>query len=238
MTRTDIPFDERFDCVLHAAPLWLIADHLRALAGLGVARIVALGSTSVETKEYSRNVEERRVSSMLARAEERITQQARQLDIATTLFRPTMIYGYGRDANVSTIARFIRKFGFFPVAGAASGKRQPIHADDVGKAMVSAMGLDVPSVRIYYLAGGETLTYREMAGRIFDCLERKRRIVTLPEKLYSALLDAASRVGAGVSGSMATRMNLDLVFDTSATTADLDFHPGNFLENPQRDLPA
>lgn len=238
MTRSPVPFDEDLDWVFHTAPLWLLTGHLRALVGLGIARIVALSSTSLETKEDSSSTAERQVSSMLARAEQQVTEEARRFNVGVTLFRPTMIYGYGRDANVSTIARFIKRYGFFPVAGAASGRRQPVHADDVGKAMISSMNLDGPFVRTYYLTGGETLTYREMTGRIFDCLDMKRRILTLPERLYSALLNALSIAGAGVSGSMAARMNRDLVFDAARAAADLDYSPRNFLENPVRDLPV
>lgn len=230
------PFEGGFGCLLHAAPLWLLADHVEALARRGVARIVALSSTSVVTKQASSSERERAVAAALARAEDTILEQSARFDVNTTLLRPTMIYGYGRDANITVIARFIDRFGFFPVAGAASGRRQPVHADDVADAVVAAIDVPVSFGGRYCLAGGETLAYRAMVERVFDGLGRPRRILALPTPLYHALLGAVSAVRRGVSGAMAGRMNADLVFDDTAARRDLSVSPQGFLEQPDRDL--
>lgn len=236
MADNDPPFGDRFDIMLHAAPLWLLAGRVAALADRGVNRIIALSSTSVLSKRASTSEKERRLADALERAETRILEQSAHRNVNTTLFRPTMIYGFGRDANVSAIAGFIRRYGFFPVAGPASGRRQPIHADDVAEALTAAILCQASFGKTYSLAGGETLTYHDMVDRIFDGLGKSRRTLAVPSSLYRLVLDLVSVFLKGVSGEMAGRMNVDLVFDDAEARQDLSFSPQRFLEQPGRDL--
>ena len=104
-----------------------------------------------------------------------------------------------------------RRFGFVPVAWPATGRRQPIHADDVAQAMVAALGAPGAADAILDLPGGETLTYRDMVRRIFRSLGRRPLLLYLP--LGPARL--AFRVwlmltGAGYSAASLERMNMDL----------------------------
>jgi len=226
------------DGVVHAAPLWLLPDHLERLAAAGANRVVCYGSTSALTKQDSASPAERALAHSLSDAEKRIEEASQRLGLATTLFRPAMIYGYGRDANVSAIARFVRRWGFFPVAGPGSGRRQPVHADDLADAALAVLESQRTAGRSYNLGGGETLSYRAMVARIFQALGRRRRIITLPVAPYRALLSLAGRFNRSVSGAMADRMNRDLVFDSSAAREDFGFAPQPFLRHPERDLPA
>lgn len=238
MTGPASTFDDRLDCVVHAAPLWLLPDHMAALAAAGVSRLVAFGSTSAFTKRQSASRADRALASSLSRAEARLAEEGARLGMNMTLFRPTMVYGYGRDGNISTIARFARRYGFFPVAGRAAGRRQPVHADDLVDAVMAALEEAGTFGRTYNLTGGETLTYRAMVARIFEGLGRPVRIVAVPTALYGSLLAAAAIVKKGISPSMAGRMSQDMVFDSSAARADFGFEPQGFLEHPERDLPA
>lgn len=231
-------FDRRFDCVVHAAPLWLLPPHIQRLAENGASRILCYSSTSALTKRGSASPSDRRLAGMLASAEVALGEQSGGLGLATTIFRPTMIYGYGRDDNITAIARFIGRFGFFPVAGHARGKRQPIHVDDAAQAAVSALGSSASHGRTYVLGGGETLAYRAMVARIFEAMGRPSRILRVPLALYRAVLGVAGLLGASVTPSMADRMNLDMVFDDRQARDDLAFAPQGFLEHPGRDLPA
>lgn len=227
-----------FHSVLHTAPLWLLPDHIEALAQAGVRRVIAFSSTSATTKQQSASRAERELASLLTRAEDRVRQQSARFGLATTLFRPTMIYGYGLDHNISTIAVFIRRYGFFAVAGRGAGKRQPVHADDLANAAVSVMNRSGTSGRTYTVTGGETLTYRDMVARIFHALNRPVRIIRVPAGLYRFMLAAAGLVRNDLTGSMAVRMNRDLVFDSSEARDDFGYAPQPFLQYPDRDLPS
>ena len=145
----------------------------------GGRRLVALSTTGVTYKAQSPDPAERAEAEAVRRAEEEIGRLCRERGIAWTILRPTLIYDPGLDLNVSAIADAARRFGFVPVAWPATGRRQPIHADDVAHAMVAA--LDAPGAvgRILDIPGGETLTYRDMVRRIFRALGR-RPVSALP----------------------------------------------------------
>jgi nucleoside-diphosphate-sugar epimerase len=135
-----------------------------------------------------------------------------------------------------TIVQFIRRFGFFPVAGEASGRRQPVHADDLVRAVASMLENPETYGKAYDLPGGETLSYRSMVKRIFDALNRPPRIIGIPTGLYGYLLGAAGLLGADATADIARRMNQDMVFDPGDARKDFSFVSQGFLQHPERDL--
>jgi nucleoside-diphosphate-sugar epimerase len=216
--------------LVHAAPLWLLPPLLPAVADLGVHRLIAFGSTSRFTKEASSSPTEREAARRLAEAERAVSTLCAESGIAETLFRPTLIYGGGRDRNVGDIARFVRRFGFFPVAGQGLGRRQPVHAEDLARACLAALDNRATFGRSYDVPGGETITYREMVARIARSVGRAPRILPVPLPLLRLLLAWAGRVpGLGhLTPEMADRMSEDLTFDGSAARVDFGYAPRSF----------
>ncbi len=208
--------------------------------GNGTRRVIAFSSTSAETKSDTRDPGERAIADKLQQAERECQVQCRESGVDLTLFRPTLIYGFGRDRNITTIAGFIRKFGFFAVAGKAQGKRQPVHAKDLADSCISVMDNERSNNRTYNLSGGEMLTYREMVGRIFAGLNQRTRIVHLPVSLYRTALRCMSLVNNATSYSpdVADRMNTDLCFSHQQATSDFGYRPAAFLLDPDQDLKA
>jgi nucleoside-diphosphate-sugar epimerase len=140
-----------------------------------------------------------------------------------------MIYGTGRDANIGAVAGFIRRFGFFPVAGKAAGLRAPVHADDVATACLAALRADAARNRAYDLCGGETLTYRAMVTRVFASMNLPPRVLTLPPTLMVWLAYAATLAGiAGINADLVRRMNRDQAFAHDEAVRDLDYAPRAF----------
>jgi nucleoside-diphosphate-sugar epimerase len=217
-------------CLFHTAPIWLLPRLLSPLADLGLRRLVAFSSTSRFTKRDSGSAKERDVARRLSQAEAVVEGLCEEHGIAWTLFRPTLIYGGGRDRNVSTIARVIRCFGVFPIAGAGRGRRQPVHADDLAAACLAVLDEPTTFGRGYEMPGGETLTYGEMVARIAAGLGRAVWTPRLPLPLLRALLRVASWLpGLGqLTPEMADRMNEDLVFDATAARRDFGYDPRPF----------
>ena len=146
---------------------------------------------------------------------------------------PTLIYGGGRDGNISEIARLIRRFGFFPLVGQGLGLRQPVHGADVAAACVAALNTAKASNREYNLSGAEVLPYGEMVGRVFAAVGRRPRFLVVPLGVFKLAL-----VGLRLlpryrhwSAAMAQRMNQDLVFDHADAARDLGFRPRPFTLN-------
>jgi nucleoside-diphosphate-sugar epimerase len=219
------------------APIWTLPQYLPWMKSLGAERIVAVSSTSRFTKTDSSDMVEQLLAQRLASSEQQLVDWAQIHGVEWCILRPTLIYGFGQDKNVSEIARFIRRFGFFPLLGAAGGLRQPVHVDDVAKACLAAM--TVPTVnRPYAISGGETLAYRDMVARIFAALDRRPRLLTVPLWAFSLAVTVVRRLPRyrQWSAAMAERMNLDLVFDHGDAARDLGYTPRRFLLLPA-DLP-
>ncbi len=108
--------------------------------------------------------------------------------------------------------------------------RQPIHAEDVAAACVSALQAPDAANRAYNISGGETLTYREMVARVFAALGRRPRLLTVPLwvfRLAVSVLPCLPRYRQW-SAAMAERMNRDLVFDHTEAARDIGFKPRYF----------
>jgi nucleoside-diphosphate-sugar epimerase len=191
------------------------------------------------TKSDSADSHEQATAARLAEAEGELAAWATASGIDWCVLRPTLIYGLGRDRNISEIARMIRRFHVFPLLGRASGLRQPVQADDVAQACVAALTCREAACRSYNLSGGETLTYRAMVERVFTVLGRKPRFISLPLPLFRfgmSLLRQVPRYRHW-NTAMIERMNQDLVFDHSEAALDLGFRPRRF-ELRAEDLPV
>lgn len=218
----------RLDALMHAAPLWLLPKNLPALHRTGVRRLIAFSSTSRYTKSTSGNPADRMLAQALTEAEEHLAQEATFAH--WTVLRPTLIYGAGLDRNVSAIARFIRRFGLFPVAGDAPGLRQPVHADDLAAACLALLPSPHAAGRFLDLTGGETLSYREMVVRIFAALGRTPRIVPLPPRALRLLASAGIHSGLlkHADPAMVDRMAQDMVFDSTPARSLIGYDPRPF----------
>ncbi|MDC7986371.1 NAD-dependent epimerase/dehydratase family protein [Rhodoplanes sp. TEM] len=207
------------------APIWGVPELFGRLEAHGVRHIVALSSTSVLTKASAGDPGEQAVAARLAAGEQRLIAWAEPRGIAWTILRPTLIWGHGRDGNVSRIAAIVRRVGAFPVLGEAAGRRQPIHADDVATACLAALAAPAAAGHVYAITGGETLRYRDMVERVFAALGRTPRIVSVPLPLIRAGIALARWLpgGADLTPGMAERMNRDLVFDASPAANDFGF---------------
>jgi nucleoside-diphosphate-sugar epimerase len=226
------------DVLVHVAPLWLLPKNLQLFIRSGVRRVVAFSSTSAETKTAARDRREREIAEKLQRAETECHRLCKRHDVGLTVFRPTLIYGFGRDRNVTTIAQFIRRFGFFAVAGEARGRRQPVHAMDLVASCISVLDNSNSLNRTYNLSGGEVLTYGAMVGRIFEGLDKPSRIVHLPVSLYRMGLRCMTVLNGRsyYSPDVADRMNRDLCFSHQQATTDFGYRPTRFLIDPEQDL--
>lgn len=237
-----LPFTEVAAEISHwicVAPIWVLPDYFALIEAAGARRVVVLSSTSRFTKVGSGDAAEQATAAKLIDGEARLQAWAESRGVEWVILRPTLIYGLGCDKNISEIACFIRRFGFFPVLGEAKGLRQPIHAEDVAGACVSALQAPDAANRAYNISGGETLSYREMVIRVFDALGRRPRVLTVPLWAFRLAVTMLRRLPRyrQWSAAMAERMNRDLVFDHADAARDLGFKPRAF-ELTAEDLPT
>jgi len=220
------------------APVWVLPNYFRLLDKYGARRVVALSSTSRFTKYDSSDSAEQIIAQRLIDGETQLQKWAEKNSIEWVVLRPTLIYGRGRDKNITEIARFARRFGFFPLLGKANGLRQPIHAEDVAAACLGALQSPEAANRAYNISGGESLSYREIALRIFAALHQKPRMAPVPLTVFKTGLACLRLLPKCRSWSvdMVTRMNRDMVFDHSEAVRDFGFSPRPFRLTPE-DVP-
>jgi nucleoside-diphosphate-sugar epimerase len=221
------------------APIAVMPDYFSLFEAHGAKRIVLLSSTSRYTKSNSSDPNEQRLAWHLAATEQQVQAWAESRGIEWVILRPTLIYGLGQDKNISEIARFIRRFGLFPLLGKASGLRQPIHAEDVAEASFLALQSSAAVNRAYNISGAEIITYREMIVRLFAAMNKYPRLLPIPHWLFSLamyLIHFVPRYKRW-SSAMAERMNRDMTFDHTDAAHDFGFKPRGFELRPD-DIPA
>lgn len=210
------------------AEIGLLADALPYIYQPSMKRVVAFTSTSIVTKLDSEIASERELLGRLADGERRLIAACGQRGIGWTILRPTLIYAEGRDGNISRLARLISRFGVLPLMGSGAGLRQPVHAEDLAIGAIQAAASAAAADRTYSLPGGETLSYREMAGRIFDALGRPRRIIAAPPWMWRVAFAFARPLFPTANVAMGSRMAKDMVFDATPAMADFGWSPRGF----------
>ena len=221
------PVQETISHWIILVPIWVLPEYGNWIAAHGARRLVALSSTSCQVKKDSPDFDERKLARRLARGESFLSTWGRIRKVDWIVLRPTLIYGYGKDKNIAEITRLVKRLGIFPLVGKALGKRQPVHAQDVATACLSALKTGHVANRSYNLAGGETLAYRDMVVRVFESLGRRPVMPVVPVWMFGLALTCLKKIPRyrHWTLAMADRMNQDLVFDCSEAVRDFGYSP-------------
>jgi len=198
------------------------------------SRVVALGSTSRWTKDDSPDPAERAVAARLAEAEQGLAAACAARGVALLVLRPTLVWGFGRDRNLSRLVALARRLRVLPLPAGPLGRRQPVHAREVADAVLRGLRSATAPEGAFDLPGGEALGFDEMAARCLRAGAPGARILRLPSPLFRAGL-AWSGLGAG--RGLASRLGQDLVFDGGPARAALGWSPGPFRPGPE-DFPG
>jgi len=229
------PLPPRVDAIFSLGPLdrfaaWFAASRIDA------PRVVAFGSTSLETKRDSRDPCERDLVRRLGDAERSLFEAAAARGAHATLLRPTLVYGAGGDRTLTRIARLAGRAGFFVLPRGANGLRQPVHVDDLADAALAVLDRPATFGRGYALPGGEALAYREMVARTLAALDPPPKLREVPAPLFALALSAARRFGKlqELGDAAVARMREDLVFDAEPARRDFGYAPRAFA--PAREM--
>ncbi len=196
--------------------------------GRRLGRVVALSSASTLFKTQSSDPAERELMAELLSLEQALEQACRERDIDLTLLKPTMIYGGGRDGNVSRIGALVKHLGLVPYCG--KGLRQPVHADDLARVVVDCLKLGRRAAGRYLLGGGETLDYPTLLKRVGSARGQVVKLVRLPVFLLKLMLKLAHLSGRmnDVRPAMLERQAIDLVVDDQPARERLNWRPRAF----------
>jgi nucleoside-diphosphate-sugar epimerase len=220
--------------LVSAGPLAALADWLQRRRPPGLVRLVALGSTSAAVKQSSSDPAERALAATLLRAQAQLAAYCEHAGVAWTLLRPTLIWGEGRDRNLSRLAAVAQRRGLLLLPGHATGRRQPIRAAEVAAAMRAALAHPASIGQVLDLPGGETVAYDEMCRRIAAAVQPPARVWRLRGLPLRAAVRMAARVGllAPAAAAAVLRMGDDLVFDPAPAARVLGLRPAGFRPLP------
>jgi nucleoside-diphosphate-sugar epimerase len=209
----------RFLCSF--APLDALARWIESGTAPNLERVVATSSMSAESKQASPVAAEREVSRRLREGESALARACDGRAIARTVFRPTLIYGAGRDQSLTPLARRAMRWRVFGLP-AGAGLRQPVHAADIATAVLRALDGGAEG-RVMQIGGGERLT----ASAMFERVRASLPVRTLGLRIPGVLVRAGARVVPPLRGPL-MRLEQDLVADNSALEHLLDVHPRPF----------
>lgn len=214
--------------VVHLAPLYLLPALLRHATE--PLRVVAISSTSVRTKLESPSAAERRVAQRLLQAEQEVSQLCQAKGHSLTILRPTMLYGLGRDATIGRMQKFIQRWSFLPVPAMQTGLRQPVHVNDVARAVLKVVNEPFTINKVYELGGRDCLNVHQLARRIFLDNKKSVRVLYIPTWLLSMALMLLKifRPRLDWSPALLKRAAVDQVVDNQAAVKDFQYEPRAF----------
>lgn len=146
---------------------------VRAAERAGVRRFVFF--SALNARHHSRT----RFFRAKALAEEAVEASS----LETTVFRPSIIYTPG-DPWLTLLDRLSR-LPAMPISGSGKALYQPVWAEDVADAVVSALG---ESGAAYELAGPEVLSYDDIVRTVLRAAGRRRRLLHVPLPIVRASL--------------------------------------------------
>ena len=217
-----VPSLPAVDAIISFGPLDGLAEWLSTQASAPAGIVVVTSSMSAVSKRDSNVPEDRAVAERLLRGEVALQRECERLGMRWTILRPTMIYGVGRDRNLTPIAQRALRSRVFPMPP-GRGLRQPVHAQDVAQAALSALQRDAAASRIIELGGGERVPVDEMFRRVRASLDRPTLSLSVP----SVVLPLGSRLLPRLRGAL-SRLDQDLVADNTVAMEILGMHPRPF----------
>jgi nucleoside-diphosphate-sugar epimerase len=144
------------------------------------------------------------------------------------MLHPTMIYGAQGENNVQRLAALLRRLPVLPLPAGGTALVQPIHQDDVTRAILAALSLPRAEPRSLVVAGPSPLPYASFIRAIAVAAGMAPpRIVPFPAApliaaaSLSCLLPGVPTIGA----AEVRRLMEDKAFDIAPMRAILGFTP-------------
>ena len=205
------------DTLIHLVQLRQISTILTALEQVhSLPRLIVIGTTGV----YSRyNV----YSQEYKKAEVALSQYRG----SSCLLRPTMIYGSHRDKNLHKLIKFCDRYDFFPVFGSGKCLLQPVHADDLARALL-AVFLNPEIQGTYDLSGGTVVSFLELLALVEKLLGKSVRLLKIPYGLGVWSATIAERLlgtRSPIRKEQILRLQEDKAYSHAAATADFGYAP-------------
>ncbi|RJQ53950.1 MAG: NAD-dependent epimerase/dehydratase family protein [Nitrospiraceae bacterium] len=200
----------------HAAGIVKVAEES------GIKRAVFISTTALFTKLNANSKSVRRQAEDYIRAS----------GLNWTILRPTMIYGAPDDRNMIRFIGFIDRSPLVPIFGSGEYLQQPVHVEDVAKAVVAVLFNDDAIKKEFNISGKYPHSYNEMIDLAAKALGKRVLKVHIPFRPSLLAFKFYEKLAARplVKSEQIMRLNEDKDFDHSAAGNVFGFDPVSFEE--------
>lgn len=203
----------------HAATLIEVAREA------GIHRLVFLSSARILSTIPDPTIEQ------LKAGEKRIQESGLEF----TILRPTMIYGHANDRNLFPLFEKVgqKRIHFLPDGGAKL--MQPVHVQDVAKALHFAVDVAEAKGKTLTIAGPEPLPLRCIYEELAKCQNRSIKIISVPLGFvdFLATYCPTPLMPKGITKEAVHRLRENVVIDLAETQRVIPFSPRAFSEGIQ-----
>lgn len=147
-----------------------------------------------------------------------------------TIFRPSVIFG-PEDEFVNVLARLVRLSPLvYPLPGGGRARFQPVHVDDLARAVAGALERTDTVGHSYAIGGPAQLSLRQMTERVLVAMHAKRVLVPVPTGLLRPLIAIAQRLlpNPPVTTGLLDLLAIDNVVTGDALRTDFGIAPTPF----------
>lgn len=206
------------------------ASIVAAAEDAGLRRAVFVSTTAVTTSLPA-------TSKRIRLAAE---QTIRDSELDWTILRPTMIYGTAGDRNISRLLALLRHTPVLPVPGGGRRLQQPVHVQDLARAVVAATVGRVAVGNIYDIAGPDPLTFRELLAESAAAVGRRTRLLPVPLRPAIWALRAYEQTvpRPRLKSEQLERLAEDKAFDIGPAVNDLGYRPRSFRDGVRAQVAA
>jgi uncharacterized protein YbjT (DUF2867 family) len=78
------------------------------------------------------------------------------------ILRPTMIYGYPGDGNLSRLLKLLARLPVFPRLGSGKASQQPIHVEDLARLAAALVSNEWNAAGLLAVGGPQTLPHQDL----------------------------------------------------------------------------
>lgn len=120
-------------------------------------------------------------------------QLVKNSGLATTILRPTLMFGPLDRKHLGWLSRFLRVTPIFPIPGNGEFLRQPLFVGDFCQIIRSVLANGAP-LGTFDISGRRMYTYIELIRKLKSATGSKALLLKIPVPLFDAILKSAGRV--------------------------------------------
>lgn len=212
------------DIVIHIANINYSLNVIRAAGINRVHRAICVHTTGVFSKYKAASEEYKAI-------EEKFQELITENETKATILRPTMIFGYLSDKNMSKFIRMVDRIRIFPVINHGKGLIQPVNARDLGKAYYNVMMMAEDNVKYSYeLSGDKPIMLLDALKLISKALGKRTIFISIPICLGVFLAQIVKIISIGKIDYVekVQRMGENRNFSHEDATKDFGYDPEPF----------